>query len=117
MTRGTVKCSSILIAAGETVQVFRSLEEVPPPLRARLLESTQGCDSATLVIADRGGREQLARAMKGLPTQAPPGVAQLLHQREASRAAAAEAKGPWRYWVEVLLVASLALLAWDLFSR
>ena len=35
--------------------VYRSVEEVPDPLKRQLLRSTNGLNSATIVIADRRG--------------------------------------------------------------
>jgi hypothetical protein len=45
----------------------RSLEDVPAALRTKLLESTNGLNSATILIADRKGKEELARAVRRLP--------------------------------------------------
>ncbi len=43
------------------------MEEVPPQLRSRLLKTTNGANSATILIADRRGRKEIARAMRKLP--------------------------------------------------
>jgi len=63
-----MKSSTILISAGETDAVYRSVKEVPPPLRRQLLKSTNGLNSATILIADRRGREEIARAIQNLPS-------------------------------------------------
>jgi hypothetical protein len=65
--KGVVKTSTILISSGETRQVYRSVEDVPDPLRRRLLRSTNGLNSATIVIADRQGRKEIAKAIRSLP--------------------------------------------------
>jgi len=65
---GVMKSSTILISAGETDAVYRSVKEVPPPLRRKLLKSTNGLNSATILIADRRGREEIARAIRNLPS-------------------------------------------------
>jgi hypothetical protein len=65
--KGVVKTSTILISAGGTRQMYRSVEEVPGPLRKRLLRSTNGLNSATIVIADRQGRKEIAKAIRSLP--------------------------------------------------
>ena len=36
-------------------------------LRTRLLKSTNGANSATILIADRRGRKEISRAMRKLP--------------------------------------------------
>jgi hypothetical protein len=61
-SRGTVKTSTILIAVGRGLSVYRKLEEVPPRLRARLAKSTAGANAGTVVIADRRGAQELLRA-------------------------------------------------------
>ena len=63
-----MKSSTILISAGETDAVYRSVKEVPAPLRRKLLKSTNGLNSATILIADRRGREEIARAIQNLPS-------------------------------------------------
>jgi hypothetical protein len=65
---GVMKSSTILISAGETDAVYRSVKEVPALLRRKLLKSTNGLNSATILIADRRGREEIARAIKNLPS-------------------------------------------------
>ncbi len=63
-----MKSSTILISVGETDAVYRSVKEVPAPLRRQLLKSTNGLNSATILIADRLGREEIARAIQNLPS-------------------------------------------------
>jgi hypothetical protein len=65
---GVLKSSTILISAGDTDAVYRSVKEVPAPLRRKLLKSTNGLNSATILIADRKGREEIARAIRNLPS-------------------------------------------------
>ena len=65
---GTFQTSTVLISASGTDQVFRSVDEVPAGLRTRLLKSTNGVNSATILIADRRGREEIARAIQNLPS-------------------------------------------------
>ncbi len=64
---GTFQTSTVLISTGKADLVYHSLEEVPAPLRTRLLESTHSPNSGTILIADRRGRKQIARAMRKLP--------------------------------------------------
>ena len=68
--KGIVKTSTILISAGEMQNVYRSVEEVPDPLKRQLLQSTSGLNSATIVIADREGRKEIAKAIRNLPASA-----------------------------------------------
>src|SRR5262245_20124781 len=65
--RGVVKTSTILISVGETRGVYRSVDEIPDSLRSRFLSSTSGLNSETIVIADRQGRKEIAKAIRNLP--------------------------------------------------
>jgi hypothetical protein len=62
-----MKSSTILISEGRTDAVYRSVGEVPHRLRKRLLKYTSGMNSATILIADRRGKEELAKAIRRLP--------------------------------------------------
>ncbi len=64
---GMFQTSTVLISASGTDQVFRSVDEVPAGLRTRLLKSTNGANSATILIADRRGRREIAKAMRNMP--------------------------------------------------
>jgi hypothetical protein len=67
VTSGVVKTASILISAGDSEGVYRSVDELPEPLRAKFTVATQGLNSATILIADKRGREEIARALRKLP--------------------------------------------------
>ncbi len=67
---GTFHTSTVLISTRGEEWVCRTVEEVPPHLRRRLLKSTNGANSATILIADRRGRIEIARALKKLPASA-----------------------------------------------
>jgi len=51
--------------------VYRSVDEIPPPLRSKLLQSTNNPNSRTILIADRRGRKEIAKAMRNLSGAAP----------------------------------------------
>ena len=65
---GTFQTSTVLISVAGAERVYRSVDEVPPRLRTQLLKSTNGSNSATILIADRRGRKEIARAMRKLPS-------------------------------------------------
>ena len=56
-----------MISSGDRETVYRSVEEVPARLRTKLMRSTNGANSATILIADRRGRQEIAKAMRNLP--------------------------------------------------
>ena len=64
---GMFQTSTVLISTSGSDQVFRSVDDVPAGLRTRLLKSTNGVNSATILIADRRGRQEIAKAMRNLP--------------------------------------------------
>src|SRR5215471_10208485 len=68
MHRVTVKTSTIFIAKGAKTRVYFSVQDVPPRLRKELEDSTNGFNSATILIADRRGRQEILRALHGLPS-------------------------------------------------
>lgn len=55
---GIVKTSTVMIAAGNEHNFYRSVQDVPEPLRQTLIESTNSVNSGMIVIADRAGKEQ-----------------------------------------------------------
>jgi hypothetical protein len=62
-----IKTSTILISKSSGKGVYRDLREIPAPLRSELLKTTNSADSATILIADRRGREEIARARQRTP--------------------------------------------------
>src|SRR5579862_3650016 len=68
MSRVTLKSSTIFISVGNKTEVYRSVADVPPPLRKKLEQSTNSINSATILIADRKGKEEIVRAIRGLPS-------------------------------------------------
>jgi len=65
--RSLLKTSTILISTGTGEGIYRSLAEVPQPLRRKLLRSTTGANAGTILIADRKGREEISRALGRAP--------------------------------------------------
>ena len=113
METSTYKTSTILVATGARTQVFRSLEEVPSGLRKRLHEITSGPNCRTLIVADKGGRDYLLRAIRRATRP----------DREVtapSFACGLPAVGAWavarKYWLEIALIGILGSASWALFS-
>jgi hypothetical protein len=103
------RTSAVLISTAEADQVYHSVEEVPPPLRSQLLNSTNGSNSATILIADRRGRQEIARALENLP-----GPAQQTLMRSilgSAGAPGAGARNCRRKIVGLIVIAALLLLA------
>jgi hypothetical protein len=118
MARVTIKSSTIFISVGDKTQVFRSVDDVPPRLRKKLEESTNGINSATILIADRRGREEIVRAIRGLPSGVRSRFAASLRKDADGQTTALprHLRALARNWAEILLPGAIGLLAWLLFS-
>ncbi len=109
--KGVVKTSTVLISAGQFESVYRSVEDVPAPWRDQLLRSTNGTNSATIVIADRQGRKEIAKAMRNLPAPTP---SQPAPTQEAEKT---ELKPAILRIVGVAVLVIAAAIVWLIFHR
>lgn len=64
---GLFQTSTVLLSVDGTEMIYRSVDDVPAQLRSRLLKSTNGTNSGTILIADRRGRREIAKAMRQQP--------------------------------------------------
>jgi hypothetical protein len=64
---GLFQTSSVLISAGGSDRVYRSVADVPAALRNRLLRFTNGRNARTILITDRKGRRMIDKALSKLP--------------------------------------------------
>jgi hypothetical protein len=105
--------STVLISAGGADLVYRSVEEIPSGLRTRLLKSTSGGNSGTILIADRRGRREIAKTMGRLPHAAPRRLVKaILDGRKGSSRAEWLTPGWKRAMAAAMLPLILALAAW-----
>ena len=110
MAHLTAKSSTIFISAEGETKVYRSVEEVPAKMRRRLAESTQGVNAATILIADKRGREELVRALQGRPSDLQCRVVDTLRSRKSEPAAR---KKGWRWhWSKPLWQRLKSLRTW-----
>jgi hypothetical protein len=128
MQRVTLKTSTIFISKGERTRVYRSVGEIPQGLRQELEASTNGFNSATILIADRRGREEVRRALKGMPSalrnRFAPSLAPETTLTEASPAALPEPEEAivpevsllGRLWVRLTIASAVALASWAIYS-
>jgi len=117
MSRVTLKSSTIFISCGNKTEVYRSVNDVPPGLRKKLEQSTNSINSATILIADRRGKEEIVRAIRGLPSSLRSRLTTSL-RKEAQR----ESRKTqflvtfWENWAEMVLPAVIGAAVWLLFS-
>ena len=119
MSRVTLKSSTIFISVGNKTEVYRSVADVPPSLRKKLEQSTNGINSATILIADRKGKEEIVRAIRGLPSNLRSKLSTSLHE-EAAPPRVERKPVAWanvcRDWAEFLVPAAIGVAVWLLFS-
>ena len=117
MSRVTLKSSTIFISVGSKTEVYRSVADVPPQLRKKLEQSTNGINSATILIADRKGKEEIVRAIRGLPSSLRSQFGKSVQEEgEASPKPAIRWSALWQDWAELLLPAAIGMAVWLLFT-
>ena len=116
MHRVTMKTSTIFIAKRGKTKVYHSVREVPQRLRQELEESTNGFNSATILIADRRGRHELIRALQGLPNGLRTRLAPSLNPGEASAPEKHAIRPLGRFlrknWAAILWPGAVGLALW-----
>jgi hypothetical protein len=117
MAQLTARSSTIFIATGHETRVYRSVEDVPATLRQKLTECTRGINSATILIADKRGREELVRALQGRPSDVQCRLVENIRSRQPEPAPKAKPAKlarlrSWRTWLELLLPVVVGASLW-----
>lgn len=119
MIRLTARTSTIFIATADNTRVYRSIKQVPAELRRKLHRSTNSINSATILIADKRGQQELLHAFKDQPEEVQRRLAAILgwHESPERSAQPPRVSGrpsffPWRRVLEVLLPATLGATLW-----
>ena len=81
----TIQTSTIYVSVGNKLRVYKSVDEIPPDVRKKLEQSTTGANSVSILIADDRGREEIARAIGGLPTPVQSRLAGRLQARKVAK--------------------------------
>ncbi|HEY7302714.1 MAG TPA: hypothetical protein VH601_01265 [Bryobacteraceae bacterium] len=105
---------------GRETRVYRSVDDIPPRLRRRLVESTQGMNSATILIADKRGRAELVRALQGRSTEVQCRLVDTIRARQVDETTKSQKHRfelrSWRTWLEFLLPMVLGASLWFFFE-
>jgi hypothetical protein len=117
MQRVTVKTSTLFIAKGGKTRVYHSVNDVPPRLRKELEDSTNSFNSRTILIADRRGREEIMRALSGMPSGLRSRLTSSLNSPSSSSGTAQQPSRRVlgfvrRNWAEMLLPAAVGVIMW-----
>ena len=117
MSLVTLKSSTIFISVGNKTEVYHSVDDVPPPLRKKLEQSTNGINSATILIADRKGKEEIVRAIRGLPSNLRSRLTTSLRNEAKPETRVLNRWAVlWQDWAELLLPAAIFFVMWGLFT-
>jgi hypothetical protein len=90
------------------------MAEVPASLRQKLQASTKGMNSATILIADRRGREELVRALQGQPSEVWSLLAKIKPGQTEEPRREAQALPGVRAWLEFFLPVAVGASLWAL---
>ncbi len=126
----TIKRTTVFISIGTRTEVFRSPDEIPAALRKQLVISTRGMNSATILIADRGGRAEIQKILNGEPSALKSRLRADFLKRSIGNSSAGPTHTPvsyssfwltlqnWRWpgWAELLLPGAVGLGLWLLFT-
>jgi hypothetical protein len=115
MAQLTARTSTIFVATSDKTRVYHSVEDVPLALRRKLLECTRGINSATILIADKQGREELVRALQGRPSEVQCRLVENIRARQPENQAKPLIQPllrSGRLWLELLLPAAAAASLW-----
>ena len=114
-----LRTTSVRVADEQGERLYRSLEDVPPEMRDKIVESLDGEDSQTILIANQKAYDQIAEGGEELPEELRRLKPALLRRREGDEAHRGAADGSWKQLLTggvVLIVVLWAMWIWALQS-
>lgn len=111
MSQESIKTATILISTGDGTEVYRSVEELPHELRRKLADATNRPESATILIADQRGREEIAKAVG---RQQGPFRFRFLEslQLELEKTLAPPLRFAYLRWLRLILLLGAGVICW-----
>jgi hypothetical protein len=100
--------SAVYVSAGKGERLYRSVEELPGDLRSTLEKSTNGANSGTIIIADRNGRREIAKALRHWRVTGRPAAARTPESRMGAARAARIAAAVFLALIVLALIAYAA---------
>jgi hypothetical protein len=113
---GVMKTSAVMISAHGEQGFYRSVQDVPEPLRTQLLETTTSSNSGVIVIADRAGKEQLTQVLARREAGSDAVLKELPQQKQEAPALSIAARLPWLAWAGFVVVLVLSAIIFALFQ-
>lgn len=113
----TAKSSTIFIATDSDTRVYHSVSDIPAGLRRKLEETTQSQNSATILIADKRGKEELVRALQGEQSSVHCRLADTIRTRKTERNLLEKRQATVRLirrWLEFLIPLAIGGSLWFL---
>jgi hypothetical protein len=114
---GVMKTSAVMIAAQGERGFYRSVQDVPEPLRTQLIETTTSPNSGIIVIADRAGKEQLTQVMarREASREATEATQSRSHEAVSESQLPSISRLPWLAWAGFGAVLALAAILFEIF--
>jgi len=112
---GVMKTSAVMIAARGAHGFYRSVQDVPEPLRTQLIETTTSSNSGTIVIADRAGKEQLTQVLARRENNRDE-ISPAATEAAAEASPARPLRLPWLAWGGFVFILLLAAVIYALFQ-
>lgn len=111
-----IKTSTIFVTVGRHTHIYRSPDDMPEFIREKVQKTTSGANTCTILIADRRGREELARAIRGDNASIPLRITTRARQHREELERLPGRFRARRHWLELGLVGLLGSLLYALAS-
>jgi len=106
------KVSTIVVGSGNTVRTYRSAEEMPPAVQRQMDQALSGENSATLLIADERGRQEILKSLRGQETDLDSRLISALASRRKDQPAPRSWRLSTRGWIEVGVLSLIGVGVW-----